>query len=274
MGAPVEVRPDVICSEGMLNQEGPVLDEHGMRIGSFWDEGRIQRALREKGSWSTGICTPVAWDWMQCLAFPCPWLVIYHMLKVSGPVRVVGTRTLHVDRFMYLFAVFAIVVFAGFVPHVKACHARDVYATSASSSSEDDIIRPDGGVASTNTNSTSDGSELECTDYTSLGTEFVSWMLTFVVLAGLREKMGVGEEWHIVMLKSARCLECYMCCQMCYIPQVARHLYTSQGFVQAYVLWDGAGPLARVPANPAPAAQPLVTQPAATAGNDVEEAAE
>jgi len=279
VGLPVEVKLDVLCSEGRFNEHGIIEDQWGMRTGVFWDDGHIQNALRSKELWSSGFCIFVPWDWMQCVAIVCPCVMLFHMLKVSGPVRIIGTSNLHIDRFKYIAAFTFIYLFGMLVPHFRTCHTSTVGHFTSTASQH--LFLPDGGLTDTNgthnsdnmssTNSTDYRNEETCEDYTRMGMELTNWMVVFIVLSGVREKIGVSEDWWITMLKSALCLQCCLLCQFCYLPQVARHIYTSQGFVQTYVMDEEIPVILPVRSS---AAQPLNTQSNVPRTREMQDAAE
>lgn len=252
------------------------MDEYDMRTGDFWDNGRIQEQFRTSGEWSTGLCDFVPWDFV--LASMCPCLLVYHMLKVTGPVRVIGTGALQLDRIRYALVFVGLSLMLLVMPPVRSCHSDD----QPEHQHHTDVITPDGGRESHGHKR-----QFDCTNYTNIGFEVLFWLLVFVAVRGIIEKMNIKEEWGISLLKSACILEYCFFCQVCYLAQVARHVYTSQGFVRTHMVRQTGrqGPTGdhfnrQGPAEDVAAATPLTAMPQTAApsasplSNVIEEAAE
>eukprot|EP00929_Paragymnodinium_shiwhaense_P059767 TRINITY_DN29913_c0_g1_i1.p2 TRINITY_DN29913_c0_g1~~TRINITY_DN29913_c0_g1_i1.p2 ORF type:complete len:287 (+),score=81.27 TRINITY_DN29913_c0_g1_i1:117-977(+) len=72
--------------------------------------------------------------------------------------------------------------------------------------------------------------KMRCMTVASVLSDLSLWVLLFFAVKGIRDKLNVQESDVMTFLKTACCPDLFLCCQCCYLSQVARHVDRAQGF--------------------------------------------
>uniref|UniRef100_A0A7S0ZZX5 Uncharacterized protein n=1 Tax=Noctiluca scintillans TaxID=2966 RepID=A0A7S0ZZX5_NOCSC len=172
-----------------------------------WFDVEMQENMMARGEWSDSMCDCVEDPILGCLSCCCPCIAVYMTLqklgRVSTPIGLVSK-----NNYMFCFFILFCVTF------VTGAHELSINAGWMETKVQ---VRP---------------------AHVLIG--ILSWLLLFITLRGIRDKVRVNESDILSALKSTNYFP--LCFSCCFISQVARHVKRFQGF------WpQGHGTAAREP---------------------------
>jgi len=79
-----------------------------------------------------------------------------------------------------------------------------------------------------------------CTTAAEVICQLATWILTFLVVRGVRDKMNVRESDSVTCVKSVCCPSLCLCLQCCYLAQVSRHVSRAMGYDRPWLDHGGS----------------------------------